>query len=409
MNTFLKIAWRNIARNKFRSLITIAAVAVGLAALVFLRAFVDGADIQMVRNYTDLISGQVQIHKLGFHKRMGLERSISDIEKLDSLIKSMPDIVAYSKKIKDFVLLGSAEQSSGVLLFGIEPEQEKKVTKLHERIREGEFLSKDNDGQIVLGKTLLEILNVEVGDKVVVMGQAADGSLASAAYRICGVLDTGAEEIDKGIALITLKAAQDLFVMDGRISEFTLRCGEVYELDEAVKQLKSGLDPKVYEILSWEDISPMLKQTLDFDRIFFDIILFIVLMVVATGILNTILMGVLERIREFGIMLALGTKRGQIVLMVTLESLFLGLIGITCGLLLGVLASLYFGRQGIDLSIFGTAFESWYVGSVIYPRLFFRNLWLSSLAVFFISIVASLYPAWKAAKLKPVEAIRHFN
>ncbi|MCX5667417.1 MAG: ABC transporter permease [Candidatus Omnitrophica bacterium] len=409
MKTFAKIAWRNITRNKSRSLITISAIAIGLGALIFVRAFVDGADIQMIQNYTDLISGQLQIHADGFQKKMGLERNIPDPAKIASELSATPGIIASSEKIKNYVLVSSTEQSSGVLLIGIDPQKERAVTTLHKHIRKGEFLSEGKDDQIILGKDLLEILNVGIGDKVVIMAQGADGSLASGAYRVCGALDTGAEEIDKGMAIITLAAAGKLFVLEDRVSEFTIRAGDVYKLDDISRRLKDKFNGRNFEILTWKDISPILAQTIEFDKVFFDLLLAIFVLVVAIGILNTILMGVLERTREFGIMLALGTKGKQIVLMVALESIFLGFIGTAFGLIFGIILSLYLGWHGIDLSIFGKVFEGWYIGSIVYPRLFCRNMLLSSSIVLIISISAALYPAWKAARLKPVDAIRHFN
>lgn len=408
MKTFLKIAWRNIIRNKYRSLITIMAVSFGLAALIFIRAFVDGGDCQMVENYTNLVTGHLQIHLQGFQKKMGLDRSIDDPQEIIKTIKKEPRIQAISQRIKDYALISSAEHSSGVLLMGIDPENEPEVTYLNQRIRRGGHLSIDKNEGIVLGKDLAEILNVDLGDKVVIMAQGSDGSLASAAYRLCGILDSGAEEIDKGLALITLKAAQELLVMEGKISEIAIRINSVYKADLTANNLKQKINTEKFEILTWKEISPITAQWLEFDRAFVNAILFIVLLVVASGILNTILMSVLERIREFGIMLALGTKRSQVILMVGLESAILGLIGIVCGSFLGSVLSIYFGKQGINLAKFAHAFEAYYTGSVIYPRLSVGYVFLFSLVVLLVSIIVSLYPAWKAANLKPVEAIRHF-
>ncbi|MCK9603093.1 MAG: ABC transporter permease [Candidatus Omnitrophica bacterium] len=408
MRTFLKIAWRNIIRSKWRSLITIAAIAFGLAALIFIRAFVEGADRTMIENYTDLIPGHLQIHKIGFHKKMGLERSILAPEKLIEVIKAEPEVVNVTRRIKDYCLVSSSEHSSGVLLMGIDPSTEPQVSYLHKRIRHGEYLSKDKDDQIILGKVLAEILNVELGDKVVIMGQAADGSLASGAYRLCGILDTGAEEIDKTVALITLKAAQQLLVMEGKISELTLRIESVYNAADVSQKLKAKIDTKEFEVLTWKEISPLTAQWLEFDRAFINYILFIVLLVVASGIFNTLLMSVLERIREFGIMLALGTKRIQIVLMVALESLILGVIGSALGVTIGVAVSLYFGSRGVNLGKFASALENYYTGSIIYPRLYLDYVVGFSLIVLITSVLVSFYPAWRAANLKPVEAIKHF-
>lgn len=408
MMVFLKIAWRNILRNKYRSLVTITAVACGLAALIFLRAFVEGADSQMVENYTNLVSGHLEIHKKDFQKKMGLELSMDGAQGIIDIVKQGQSIVAVSKRIKEYALVSSAEHSSGVLLLGIDPLQEPKVTYLDKRIRKGRYLSVDADDEIILGKDLAEILNVSLGEKVVIMAQGADGSLASGAFRLCGILDTGAEDIDKGMALVTLKAAQQMLVLEDRISEVAIRTKSVFKADRVLKELSNKIDLHKFEVLTWKQISPMTAQWLEFDRAFINAILLIVLLVVASGIFNTILMSVLDRIREFGIMLALGTKRRQVVFMIGLESAILGFIGILLGGLLGCGASFYFGHRGIDLSKFATALESYYTGSVIYPRLGLGYVFLFSCIILVVSIIVAIYPTFKAVNLKPVEAIHHF-
>lgn len=408
MTIFLKIAWRNIIRNKYRSLVTIMAVAFGLAALIFLRAFVEGADSQMVENYTNLVSGHLEIHKKDFQKKMGLELSMPGREEIIDIVKQQQSIISFSKRIKEYALVSSAEHSSGVLLLGIDPLQEPKVTYLDKRIRKGRYLSVDRDDEIVLGKDLAEILNVGLGEKVVIMAQGADGSLASGAFRLCGILDTGAEDIDKGMALITLKAAQELLVLEDKISEVAIRTKSVFKADEVLKELSNKIDVDKFEVLTWKQISPMTAQWLEFDRAFINAILLIVLLVVASGIFNTILMSVLDRIREFGIMLALGTKRRQVVLMIGFESAILGFIGILLGGILGSSVSFYFSHKGIDLSKFATALESYYTGSVIYPRLGLEYVFLFSCIILAVSVIVAIYPTLKAVNLKPVEAIHHF-
>lgn len=406
MTTFLKIAWRNITRNRARSAITVSAVTFGLTALIFIRAFVDGADYQMVENFTDMISGHIQVHQQGFHQKMGLERSLINSEYLQEILEKTSGVEAAARRIKEHVLLSSAESSAGVLLMGIDPEDEKKVTTLHQKIRDGEFLKEDGD--IVLGKDLIDILNVQPGDKIVVMGQASDGSLAAEAFRLRGVLDTGAEEADKGLAIVTLPAAAKLFVMDDKVSEVVIRAESLYGVEELTGRLETIFAGQDMEILSWDEISPAVAQWVEFDRTFLNIILVIVLLVVAGGIMNTILMGVMERTREFGIMLALGTRRRQILGLVTLEAFLLGLIGSLTGLILGVLLTRYFQLTGIDLAGFSQSFEAFYVGSVIYPRIFWGQTFVTILVVLLISTVTAVYPAARAAGLKPVEAIRQF-
>lgn len=406
MIPFIKIAWRNILRNRARSFITIAAVAAGLCALIFLKGFVDGADHQMVANYTDLFVGHIQIHKAGFQKSLGLDKSIHNEETIAAVLRKTPSVAAFTPRVKEFALISSPESSCGILLIGVDPEREQTVTTLHKKIRAGSFLSAGDNSRIVIGRRLAENLKVSAGDKVVIMGQAFDGSIAASAYTVAGLIEAGAEDLDKNLALITLRAAQDLFVMEGNISEIAVKTRSLDDIDAAAQDLRGRFNRKNFEVLSWKDISPMTYQWLQFDQIFTSLILFIVLLVVAGGILNTILMGVLERTKEFGIMLALGTKPSQIAWMVAAESFFLGLAGAGLGTLAGTGLVLISGRAGIDLSALSQALNNFYIGSVIYPV--FRPVSVAVYAgiVLLLSIAVSVFPAIKASRLSPIEAIR---
>jgi len=407
MRTFILIAFRNILRNKYRSAITISAIAFGLFALIFLKGFIDGADYQMINNYTDLLIGHIQIHAKGFQKSIGLEKTIAGANNLIEKISKNRKIIAHSKRIKDFALISSPENSYGVLLLGIDPEEEKKVSSFHKRIRKGFYLNPQDKNKIIIGKDLAENLKVALEDKVVIMSQAADGSLATAAFEVCGIIDTGAEEIDKNLAVITLSDAQELLTLEDKVSEIVLKISSLKEVDKLTLTLRGQLDTNLFEVLNWKDISPMTYQWLKFDQIFTSLILFIFLIVVASGILNTILMAVLERTREFGIMLALGTKKNQIMFMVAAESFILALTAALIGSIAAILTVNYFGQRGIDLSKFSKALDSFYIGSVIYTRLEWGGFFISLIVVFLTSIVTSLLPAYKAANLKPIEAIRH--
>jgi putative ABC transport system permease protein len=407
MSTFTKIAFRNCLRNPSRSWLTIGAVAVGLCCLVFLKGFIDGADRQMVANYTDLLIGHIQIHKTGFQKNMDLTKTINSPEAISSVLRRIPEVIAFSPRIKDFALASSAENSAGIMLMGVDPVGERSISKIHQHLRSGRFFVAGNDNnKIIIGKQLSENLNVTLSDKVVIMSQGADGSMAAAAFEVCGIMETGAEEIDKNLALITLQAAQDLLVLNGKISEICVKTASV-DIIEAINHfIKQNIDLKIYEALSWKDISPMTHQWLQFDQAFAGIILLIVLLVVASGILNTILMGVLERTREFGIMLALGTKPRQIVAIVTTESFLLGSCGTLLGTASGVGLVLFFGAFGINLSSISKALNSFYIGSVVYTHLDPASVGIYAAIVLGVSIVVAIVPANKASQLTPIEAIR---
>ncbi|PIQ89455.1 MAG: hypothetical protein COV72_02820 [Candidatus Omnitrophica bacterium CG11_big_fil_rev_8_21_14_0_20_42_13] len=406
MFTFIKIALRNIIRNKRRSLITVSAVGFGLGALIFIWSFVDGAHIQMIENYTSLLTGHIQIHSRGFNQREQLEINISNPQEIINIIEDESPLVEASPRIKAFGLISSPEYSSGIIILGVDPLQEIKVSSLHKRLKSGEFLDEAESNEIVIGESLARNLNVSLGDKVVIMSQAFDGSIAAGAYYVKGVLDTGAEEIDKSVVLIAYDAAQELFVMPDRASEIVLRLENVENSPAEALKFRQLLSGKGLEVLPWQEISPILKQWIEFDNGFIWIIVMVVMIVVAIGILNTVLMGVLERTREFGILLSIGTRRRQIITTVAWESLFLGVIGSLIGLCIGYFLSVYFGTAGIDLSVFTQALSSFYMEAVIYPRLSLGHLLTSMALVLFTSIIVSVYPAWHAANLKPVEAIR---
>lgn len=406
MNPLITIAWRNITRNRRRSVITCGAVGFGLGALIFILSFVEGAHRQMIENYTSLTTGHVQIHRTGFQQKNKLELNIPEAEKLLAMIKHSPDVVAATTRIKAVGLVSSAESSGGVMIVGVHPEEEKSVSTLHKRIRQGAFLSGESDEELVMGETLAKNLNVTIGDKLVLMSQALDGSIAAGAYRLKGVFDTGAEELDKGLVLITHKAAEEIFVMPAITSEIAVRTPSAQTTAAISKRIAKNLHDPSLEVLAWQTISPSFQQWIEFDNGFIWLIVVIVMIVVAIGILNTILMGVLERTREFGILLALGTRRGEITAIIGWESVFLGLIGSAWGLILGLTLTLIFSRVGIDLSFFTSALNSFYIDAVIYPQINTPATAICGGLVLLTSIAASIYPAWHAARLKPIEAIR---
>ena len=405
MTTFIKIAFRNILRNKKRSLITISAVGFGLGALIFIWSFVEGAHKQMIQNYTSYITAQIQIQEKGYQNSQKLETYIDQPGDILTAL-NQSEIAAFAPRIRAEALLSSAESSVGALVLGVVPDLEKKVSTLHKRLKKGIYLRAEENNKIVLGSTLARNLNVDIDDKLVIMGQALDGSIAGGAYYVAGILDTGVEEIDKGLALITHAAAEELFVMENKTTQIALKLLDVEASDQVTTNLKAQFSQSNLEILPWRDVSPILQQWLEYDNTFVWVIVFIVMVVVAIGILNTVLMGVLERTREFGILQAIGTKGNQIVTMVAWESIFLGIIGTLAGFILGLGLTLGFSQSGIDLSLFTGALNSFYMDSIIHPAIYWPRIFISVGLVLITSIVVSIYPAWLASKLEPVEAIR---
>jgi putative ABC transport system permease protein len=406
MKTFFVIAWRNILRNRRRSLITIFAIGFGLGAMIFVRGYIDGAHLQMKENFTGLLMGHIQIHSKGFEKTMAINRVIKDPTPIESILQGRPEIVVYSRRVRTFSLFSTTENSVGGMLIGIDPVNESKVSKIRNSVVSGRFITAEDVRGIVLGNVLAENLLVTLGDKVVAMAQATDGTLGAEAFRVKGIIKTGVEEIDKGVAFVHLQDVQRMLVLKEAVTDFVIRVDSFDRLNGVAQVLKAKLPIDDLEIMTWSEISPILQQWMDFDEAFAYVFLLIVLVVIVAGILNTILMSLLERTREFGVMMALGTKGYQLALMVGIESFLLGLMGMIIGMMIGLSSTWIFSYWGIPISSkVKEAMASFFMSDVIYPTIEIEHVISSALVVLISSILISLYPAWKVSKLRPVKAL----
>ncbi len=400
----LLLAWRNIVRNARRSLITIAAVSLGLAALLFLWGFNDGVHNSMMRNLQQVIIGSIQIHKQGFFKSPKLSR---DIRNPDAIRKA---IAAYTEtsswRLRTFALAAGDETSEGLVLLGIDPEQEKKATRIAGKVSQGRFLKPGDTTSCVLGLTTARNLGVELGDDVVLLSEDRFGSLAADKFRLIGIIDSGEMGIDRGLAMVPLAFMQPWLGMQGRYSEVVLQTSRE-SLETITSTLRDKLEPQGYEVLRWYDMYPVMKQWVDLENGFYYIFLGIVLLIVAAGIMNTVLMSMLERIREFGVMMALGCGKARLAGIVVTESLLLGIIGIVIGTSIGLLLVACFHHIGIDLSSQMDTIQRFYINTLIRTEIDTDHLLNSVLSVLLAASAASLVPIWRVMRLQPVEAIHH--
>jgi ABC-type lipoprotein release transport system permease subunit len=406
MTTFLIIAWRNILRNRRRSLITVSSIGFGLGAMLFLWGYIDGAHLQLKENFTGLFMGHLQIHAQGFEKTKSLIRVIKNPAPLETTLRSRSEISAYTARVRTFAFFRAQENSFNGLLVGIDPIREPKVSKIGSTIRLGRFLQAGETGAIVLGASLAETLNVTLGDRVVSTVQETDGRFGDKAFLVVGTVKTGVEEIDKGMALVTLADAQTMLGLGGGITDIVLHIHNLSRLEQFVRALRKQLSEGDLEIMTWSELSPILQQWIDFDEAIAYVFLLIVLVVIIAGILNTILMAMLERTREFGVMLALGTKGYQLAFMVGAESFLLGLIGLGAGITLGLSSVGIFAYLGVPVGAdVKEAFANFFISDVVYPMVVWNHLLSNSLIVIVSCILISLYPAWKVSRLKPAKAM----
>lgn len=402
-----RIALRGIARNPRRTLLTLGALGTGLAAYLFLSALTAGFYLQMRDNATDIITAHVQIERKGFRDEFDAKLTLAQSDELLARMRTNPLVAAAAPRLQAQTMASSPTKSEPLMVYGIDPATETKVTTLHKKIVEGVYLSGGRAREIVIGRKLAERLRVRLGEKIVLMAPAADGALGSAALRITGIVDTGNDMLDRTVAVTNLDVARQLLAVPRDVSTIAVRLYDIDAAEAAIPRLEANLTTPAQQIVSWKTLLPEVVQMLDLIRVNLRVILIVVFVVVALGVMNTLLMAVLERTREFGLQLALGTRPTQIVRTVLYESLVLGVLGFGTGVISGALIVGYFNTAGFDLSAYSVTGRIPGLTSVIYPTNLIANAWLPVATLFITSVVAALYPAWRAARFDPVQALRH--
>jgi ABC-type lipoprotein release transport system permease subunit len=388
--------------------LTAGATAFGLAAFLFLYAFTDGFFEQMIDNSIDFSIAHVHIEPNGYDNELSPKFFITDSDSVIHELRQNPLIVGVSPRIHVEAMISSPTQTEPMVLSGVNAILEQDVSRLHAVIIDGRYLEQNTEAEILLGRKLVEKLDLRLGEKVVLTAQLADGSLGSGAYRLIGIYQTDNEIFDRMFGYIGLHQAQSLLAMQNRISIIAIRLNERDSSSDIASKLNHQYSDSNLQVRSWESIMPILVQMVDVTRLMFYIVLAIVFFVVAIGVTNTMFMSVLERTREFGVMLAVGTEPRLIIRMVIYESIILGFSGILAGIIIGVTTVWYFRDSGVDLSGFvGVTGTIPGLTDVIFPVLIIEHLWLPTLVLFITSIVAALYPAKRAANMEPVQALQH--
>jgi ABC-type lipoprotein release transport system permease subunit len=403
----LKLALRNVTRNKRRSLITILAVAVGLAALIFLFAFIDQTYEQQRENAIRLFTGHVQIYAQGFKKNLAPELTVPHKNEILNRLKQTSKVIGVGERIKTEALIGTSENSKGILLLGINPSDRPPATELEPHVKEGSFLTVGGNRDILIGKDLAEKLEAKLGGKVVIMTQAIDGTLAGFAYRVKGILNTGAQQLDEFSAFITLAAARELLGIGEESHELVLRLPNRKAIPPVLAEIKPFLAKSQYQVSTWDEILPEIDQWANYAEAIINIMLVAVMAVIGVGVINTVLTSIFERTREFGVMLAIGTKPSQIVILIFLETLILELIGIVAGVIISYLLIGCFSHTGIRLHGFEDAFAEAFASHIVYPKIYFSRVIECTRILVLLTSFISLYPASRIVRMEPVKAIYH--
>lgn len=400
------LALRNVLRNRRRSLITVLSVAAGLAALTFLWGFIDGTNLQMVENTTRYFAGDVQVHLKGYHEDPSLDRAIDAGAQLLDRVRAEPRVRAATLRLETTVLASRADRSRGVMAFGVDPADEAQVTDLFKAIVDGHSFAGPDDVGVLIGERLAEALGARAGDEIVLVGQAYDGSVASARVQVRGVFRSKIDELDGYVAVWPIAAMRDFLSAPQAATAVVLRLRDRAELPSTRDALAERVGP-AHEVIGWPVLLPMVAMSVRFHEVNGFVVLAIFFITVAAGVVNPVLMAVLERTREFGILLALGTRPTLLFRLVLVEAVLLGLAGLVLGNAVGIGITAWFGRRGIDLGAFEAGLRAMPgLSDVIYPVVVAGRSAAISGLVFAIAVAMALYPALRAARLEPVAAIR---
>lgn len=401
----LRLAWRNLLRNTRRSLINAAAMGFGLAAIMFGQSLLKSLQAQLVEKSTGSITGHLQIQRADVEENKFPDRYFKDSDRRVAELAADPRVKVAARRIHLTGLISSPTASFGALICAVEPEKEKLITSMSGYISSGTYLEGHPKG-LVLGTKLASRLDIRLGEKVVVMAQASDGSMGAEAFRVVGIHHTGSESFDGQIAWVQFAAMQELLVRPGQANHVVARLHDIEEAEALKADIQKALPPEL-KALAWRDIDHEIVGVQAFQDAILRLVLMVVFLIVALGILNTQLMSLFERVREFGVLMAIGARPRWVMRLILVESALLGLCGTAFGLALGAALIAHFGHTGLHLAV-GDAFSYFLpFPSVIYMR----PAWAAHLealgAVLLTSLLAALPPALRAQRLKPAEALRH--
>ena len=398
-----RLAYRNIFRNTRRTLLTIALISCGLAALLLADSFVRGSLKTFISISTETFLGEAQIHQQGFRDSQDIDIFIPQPKKLYQQLQNYSEIKAYSPRTLAGAMISSSENVSGGMIIGIDGEKESQISKLKKSTIKGNYLSGEK-GEILLGSLLADLLEVDLGDRIVVtLSQANGGELSQELFRVSGIFSFNDRNMDNTIAFINLEQSQQLLNING-VHQVALIFETAEAIDNKNLPIWQDLNTHNLETLDWLELTPQLAGILGMVNYTTLIIALIMYILVALGLINTMLMSIFERRNEFGILLAIGTRPRQLFWQIMCEGFFIGAISMVVGLFIGGSISLWASINGLrydDLEMMGAT-----INEPIYAMIDYLSFIELSISILLITLLACLYPALHAARLQPSDAMR---
>lgn len=408
MVLYLKLAWRNVWRQRRRTFLIAVGMGVVMALLVFYDGIIGGFEQAIYGNAIQLLGGNVQVHAPGYNEKAG-RKPLLALENPDAVVQaaeSHPEVVIASKRIVTGGLVTNREGAFAVSIIGVEVEKESKITPVAETITQGRYLNVNDGDLIVIGQGLATAMEVEVGDRITMVGNSTHEQTRQRTMTIVGIYDVGVPSVEKNTIYVSLGEAQQLFGLDGEVTEVVVSLKQIGQEASVVSAINRSVPG--YEVESWETSIPELKETLEMKTGVMSVFGVFMLGIAAIGILNLLMMAVFERTREIGIIGALGLKPREITLLFLLEGILIGVMGAVLGAILGTMINGILGVVGLDYSQFADLTEyTALISSNIYPQLVPMKVLQHAITVATIAALAALYPALEASRREPAEALHY--
>jgi len=398
-----RLSWRYLWRNHRRTLIMLLAISVGVWAMIFMTALMRGMVDQMIEDGIDALPGLVQVHDPAYRDDPNIVNNlpVPTAELRDVL--GNPPVEAWAMRVKVPAMISSERESRGVTLLGVDPGPEVALGFDLESIVAGRFLEGPEDQGLVVGRRMLERLETDLGKRVVVMSQDPGNAIADRGFRIVGVFEGKLSAQEDNLIYAAISTTQEFLGMGDRVSEIAVTGGDYRDVDELLVTVRAAFGDTV-EVLAWTGLDTYLGMMMGVMDGFVLVWVVVIFLALSFGLANTLMMAVFERVREIGLMQALGMRPASILYQVLLESLMLLILGLLVGNALAVLSILPI-RDGIDLSVVAEGIEMMGASSTLYPSLNPRDLVTANAVVIVLGILTSLLPAWRASRYRPVEAI----
>ncbi len=399
------LAWRNIWRQPIRTALSLVGMAFASMLLVFMLSFQFGSYDTIKANMLRIVDGFGQFQPKGYKDSPEISKVIPDAAALMADLKAIPAVTGETKRTRAFVLLANGERTFAAAVSGVDPASENRISKLGTMIKQGRALEKGDQAAIILGDGLARNLRLKVGDKVVLLGSAMDGSVAADALKVVGIFTSGIPRIDRQMAEMPLSRFQSTFQMGKAVNTIAIVGNQLSDIVGIGGQLRALAAKNGVTYLNWGQLQPQIKQAIQLD-ISISVLMYLTLVVVVVFIiLNTLYMSVLERTREFGVLLALGMKPGQVGRMVWMEMIFLSFVGNGAGIILGIALTAFFAHYGITFQGMDQIYAQWGLPSRLYPVMTPLRVLVGPGAIVVSIALLGIIPYRRVFGLKPVSAM----